>query len=1246
MCVCVYMYVCMYVYMKHSFLTHSRLIYDIYLTDNPVMLSRRTSMFGLILHALLLLSMWCSVSTYFNKYLHRLRYWNLCLPISSPQNETIELMCTIPVDPDIAYSGWYHRRHDIKYLYLDCIPFIGCYCINLTTNISTTTPHLSSPFVDMGDSGQLVALFNKYRWRYMDRLCNLENITDDLFQGMRSLRNLTLQSRTLKSVSDNAFRDTPCMSVLDLGNSSLSSMLQMHNLMHLRGLSVSICTFKFDPSSRCSLNTTLQLRVLYMQDGAITNLSESSFICMPFLWKLMLTNNSIIHLHPRVFENLLLLEILDLSKNSIEKIEFSLFSSLVSMKILDLSDNNLYYFNASWLLNMKNLSDIYLQRNALFQIDGSFDNNKALWIVDLSDNLIEEIGGNIFRDVNINTVSIDNNHLTTIQTNAFSGSNITALYMTSNHLTNNGLPRNLFNPLVNLWILQLSNNRIEYLSRENLPNKTSSNRFYLDLSRNKISYIEPNTFANISFSRLSIDYNDLRSLPKLSSKIEILGAEMNHIRNICHSLAGLHLLKRLFISHNPIYSLTADCFKTNKDLRELRIINAFLNDLPDFIFQSNRRLQKLSLMKNMLSLSFKFRPQVLENLVMLEELDLSNNHLSNAEGIIQHRSKGGIFTFKRLLVLGLARNKIKTLTELSMPKAGRDRMEYALRSVYLENNQISYISKNAFVNLPNLRMVNLTGNQIHVFEPICTSTISTHFILWQNPLRCDCHMQWIKQKELITKIYTTGGIVDRYVMYHTCKVLTNMFDIKLCENVINNRMMPPDMIDSSQFLCTGGVCHANCSCYHKDAHQSVSLANCNDRNLTGLPNLPNTIKTLYLDGNYYPLLEQLKYGKAAYISLQHNQIEVIGKDAFKKCLRLQYLYLSFNRLTVLPDHVFSHNLLLETLFLNGNNLHTLHALTFNHLELMTVLHIDSNNIRKLETPLLNYIAGLSEITLSNNPWQCECDNATFRLVLVSKAHAIKDFNNITCSNQTTPISSMTDGDFICPNVEDFISTTQYSSATVKITIVVAVIIVFVMIIMTVLVYRFRYEIRVLVYNARLIKQGRNLEEQDGKAYDLFFYFSDSDIDFVVGQFYPELRTHMLNERSIIPHRDFAAGYPVGEAILESIKKSRRVVLFLSRDFLLDDWYMFAFDLAHDFCLHHLNTRIIIILLDDNAREEAHNKHLKAYLRTKHFIKRGERLFWRKFVYEAFAERELRIEVEEAENEEPMEQDDLLLPDLE
>ena len=1073
------------------------------------------------------------------------------------------------------------------------------------------------------DDKLLDVFLKKYQRRFRYRLCKLENITDDLFQGMRSLKVLYLNSRTLKNISDNAFKDTTVLQVLDFTNSSLSSLPQVHNLLQLTALSVSFRTFEFRPSSICVLNTTLPILRLQMENGAITNLSESSFMCMPFLKHLLLSFNGIIHLHPRVFEKLYFLQELNLVHNSLKKLEFSLFSSLVSLERLDLRDNNLCYFNASWLQNMRKLSFLYLYGNALIQIDGSFNNNKVLFIVALSNNLMEEIKGSVFRDVNIDLVYMENNPLTAIQPHAFNGSNIKQLRLASNHLTNNGLPRNIFYPLRNLGVLDLSNNKIENISRENLPNKTyPADKFFLLLGSNKISYIAPDAFANINVYSLDLQYNNLR--------------------NICHSLAGLHLLKKLDISHNPIHSLTTDCFKTNKDLWELYMINASLHDLPDFIFQSNRKLQALSLGKNMLRLDFRFRPRVLENLVMLEYLDLSDNQLSNAEGIIQHVSWGK-FTYRRLETLSLARNKIKTLKKLSAPMVYDSRAKFAaLKEIFLEYNQISYISKNAFLNLRNLQTVNLTGNQIHVLGPLCVPKTNTHFILWQNPLRCDCNMQWIKEKE---KKFSTS-FIDKHGTYHTCFVSTDMFDIKICENVIHNRMMPPDMIDSSQFLCTGGVCNANCSCYNKYADQSASLANCNDRNLTGLPNLPNTIKTLYLDGNYYPLLEQLKYGMAAYISLQRNQIEVIGKDAFKKCVRLQYLYLSSNRLTVLPDHVFSHNLLLETLFLNGNNIHTLHALTFSHLPKMTVLHIDSNNIRKLETPLLNYIAGLSEITLSNNPWQCECDNATFRLALVSKAYEIKDFSNITCSNQTTPIASMTDGDFVCRNVEDFISTTQYPSATVKITIVVAVIIVFVMIIMTVLVYRFRYEIRVLVYNARLIKQGRNLEEQDGKPYDLFLYFSDSDIDFVVGQFYPELRIHVRDERLIIPHRDFVAGLPVGEAILESVQKSRRVVLFLSRDFLRDHWCMFAFDLAHDYCLQHLNTRIIIILLDDNAREEAHNKHLKAYLRTKHFIMRGERLFWRKFVYEVFAERELRVEVEEAENEEQMELDDLLLPDPE
>ncbi|XP_078656649.1 uncharacterized protein LOC144902885 [Branchiostoma floridae x Branchiostoma belcheri] len=138
------------------------------------------------------------------------------------------------------------------------------------------------------------------------------------------------------------------------------------------------------------------------------------------------------------------------------------------------------------------------------------------------------------------------------------------------------------------------------------------------------------------------------------------------------------------------------------------------------------------------------------------------------------------------------------------------------------------------------------------------------------------------------------------------------------------------------------------------------------------------------------------------LSLHTNQLTSLPADIFEGLVNLQVLYLHTNQLTRLPAGMFVGLGSLQKMYLQSNQLTSLPAEIFVGLGNLQRLSLSNNKLtslpagisvvlRNLQTLWLNQnkletlppsaydtLASISNVQISDNPWQCDCRMAPFR----------------------------------------------------------------------------------------------------------------------------------------------------------------------------------------------------------------------------------------------------------------------------
>ena len=458
----------------------------------------------------------------------------------------------------------------------------------------------------------------------------------------------------------------------------------------------------------------------------LTELSDSAFAGVPNIRNLTLrtrnmefTSMSLTAL-PRALSSLTHLEQIDLSTNSIWELPVGVFCGLPSLRslnlahnhlqdlaqlgfsgpsnagellgnattcnsdiiVLDLSNNDVEVVSSGALRGLSRLEELYLKNNQLGKIDDlAFEGLTSLHKLDLSGNKLVALPEDAFLPTpNLVLFNAGNNSLSVLASGLFGGlQHLVQLDLSHNELKAEWLTESSFRGLIRLIVLNLSFNKIDKLNVQVLRDMYNVQVLYL--SNNRLSQIPLNAFSScVNLSKLDLSYN----------KLSIIGEK---------AFQGVNVLSYLALGNNEITSIHPGAFTNLTVLHDLNINGNRLTAIPEAV-GSLRNLHTLDLGDNLINSLANMPVRRLQHLYGLR---LVNNKITG------NISKATFVDLPSLKVLNLAKNGINHI------EAGAFDSNLKLQAVRLDSNFLNSV-KGLFENLPNLDWLNVSANNIDVFD--------------------------------------------------------------------------------------------------------------------------------------------------------------------------------------------------------------------------------------------------------------------------------------------------------------------------------------------------------------------------------------------------------------------------------------------------------------------------------------------------------------------------------------------------
>lgn len=561
----------------------------------------------------------------------------------------------------------------------------------------------------------------------------LRDIIEDLPQ---STLNLTIAINPVWHIPDRSF--------VHLRN--LQQLRLDHN--HLRVI---------DPFAFQGLH---QLKSLNLSFNYISELSPSLFDDLYNLTFLSLTNNTLKCLPLGIFNNLFNLDTLFIRQNYLTNFSeiAKAVSSLKNLTLLDLCFNRLTSLSHSNVSLPESLNTLYLCSNSLLTLGCEPGFLGSIVMLDLSYNF--ELPTKAFEGLTlrrINYLKLRSTRVNIVEFIRSSDIHAGHVDFTSTHLNTEAklveLCKLLKRKLGRISKLNLAGNPIETLNASTLAHCPTITKT-LDLSNstqkktNCLHFLK----GQRQVTTLIAEHNHYFSLPTCKDKdpfwqLEELRYRYDRILSVnYYAFHHTPNLKTLWLNINTIAFLHQKALSGLKQLSTLRLDNNLLSDLFADTFKDLVGLNTLNLRNNRISVIFNDTFRNLKNLTIL---DLGGNKIT-------HFQPSGLWGLERLSKLYLDGNNLKTidsssyhvfqntltvldlrqnmihfekdmhfspfvnLTKLYDLKLDEQkpyglhilprtlfRGLYSLRSLYLTNNMIAYLTADVFRDLKHLHFLSL-----------------------------------------------------------------------------------------------------------------------------------------------------------------------------------------------------------------------------------------------------------------------------------------------------------------------------------------------------------------------------------------------------------------------------------------------------------------------------------------------------------------------------------------------------------
>lgn len=1068
----------------------------------------------------------------------------------------------------------------IRFCKLGKLPSQAFYGLSQMRNLTIRTESeansdfsLSFPAGILSDLSQLTRLdlSSNQLWTLPEReLCSLPSLT-----------HLNVSGNRIQDTRDLGISQTDCsvsVGSLDLSTNELKSINRgaLENAKHLRALYLQ--NNEISQVHDGALKGLSSLRTLDLSGNQIVALPASLYQDCPDLRKLSLNNNRLTVISSRLLNPVTGLVVLDLSNNYLATgcetcITKRSFRGLSRLVVLNLSGNKISTVQPSLFEDLRNLQILDLSQNQIQLIPpDSFHGLNNLHTLKLSSNGIRSIDlGSLDGIYTLNTADFENNSITQIHHQAFANTTL----LQDLNLYNNKIQRipEAVHGMRSLKTIDLGKNlltRIENTSVNNLPSLIG-----LKLDRNGISAISPQAFANLT-------------------NLQIL------------NLAG-----------NQIVEVKRGVFNQNKKLQAIRLDANRITDMVG-LFSDLQSLRWLNISDNQIQ---KFDYFLLPK--SLQWLDIHKNQIEDIGNYFDKEAELNIQT------MDISFNRLRTINAKSIPNK--------VQILSLNDNLITRIDPLTFFAKSHLVRVDLYANQIIKLErgsirlppqPANSNSPRPAFYLGGNPFLCDCNLEWLK----------TINSQDSLTQYPLVKDLESIY----CRLIYSreNAYIPLVEAKPTDFLCPYtahcfALCHCcdfdacdcemtcpgNCTCYH-DQSWSTNIVDCAAAGFREPPTaIPMDATQVYLHGNNFEILSSHSFigrKNLKVLFLNNSNIEAVLNYTFSGLGRLAELHLEHNSIRSLEGYEFQSLHGLRELYLHQNRISDIGKGTFSQLESLEVLTLDNNRLFVYPGhQAFNRNPYLVELTLSSNPWSCDCDLLIqFNSWLQANPAKVLDSSKIACylNNSNTIGKYITsDSGPDCNTLARTVTVIETKVLTdyLPLLIVVFSIIVVLVVAIAVLVY-YRTELRVWIFGqwgVRLCYTTPNSDLDPDKMYDAYIAYSLKDENFVCQVFSPELEHGDPNYRLCLHYRDFPHNAYVADTIVDAVEASRRTVIVLSKNFIIHEWSRYDIKSALHDVLKTRGKSIILVLGEIPYRDL--DPDLRLYLKTNITIHWSDRLFWDK-----------------------------------
>lgn len=452
----------------------------------------------------------------------------------------------------------------------------------------------------------------------------------------------------------------------------------------------------------------------------------------------------------------------------------------------------------------------------------------------------------------------------------------------------------------------------------------------------------------------------IRTLEGDGASIATVTSDTRHLSIECN-----HLL--LFES-----SLRSNYFSPVADLTELSINNCKLLRVPDSTFQDLRKLKRLKLR----SKNFEWSPtknlelslNTFNGLSELHSLDLAQNN-------IKFIPSGVFCSLENLNTLNLTHNRIRTIGQLglgpgcgaslhhldlshneikSLPEDSELLKLRSLQYLYLQHNNITDISNEAFSGLVSMRVLNISHNRLHTLPEglFANARELREMYLNDNTLFELARGIFHRLEQLIVLDLSSNQLTSNHIDHGTFLGLIRLIVLNLSNNALTR-------IDGKTF---------------KDLFflQILNLKNNTIGYIEDNAFLPlYNLHTLNLAENRLHTIDENLFNGLFVLSkltLNNNLLVNIDRRAFKNCSDLKELDLSSNQLLDVPEALWELSFL-KTLDLGENQITDFRNGSFKNLNQLTGLRLIDNQIGNLTVGMFWDLPSLQVLNIAKNKIQ-------------------------------------------------------------------------------------------------------------------------------------------------------------------------------------------------------------------------------------------------------------------------------------